>query len=404
METVAEQIVGASRKWIVVLVAIVGAHAGEMSTYAAGQAQARVSLRSVRFEPGDPPGPMSVVIEATGPLPEPASGSALNPPRIYLDFTDVWPIRLTEAVASPVISRIRAAENSATPLITRVVIDLTAVTSYRIDSSARAQGRVVVILGGGSSQISQKPVTPRPAGRVMRPREPRTMPTPTPDIPIPTPDIPIPPPTAPAAQPSPAPITPVPPIAPSARAPKPSTAPTTSAAPATTPTAPATAPPAPATTPAAPATTSPGRASTPSAAAATKMASDTQSAAALPRLTPAEAQYGLRVAPVLVRLHTLRPILVAIDRRTLPTPGGDMEATAVEFEGLAQLLNSLKPPSSRASAHALLLRACTLGARAARLRETPAANAEAAVVWDAASAAAGALMMIDTANRDLGPK
>lgn len=81
-----------------------------------------------------------------------------------------------------------------------------------------------------------------------------------------------------------------------------------------------------------------------------------------------------------------------------------MEATAVEFEGLAQLLNALKPPSSRASAHALLLRACTLGARAARLREAPATNAEAAVVWDAASAAAGALMMIDTANRDLGPK
>jgi hypothetical protein len=81
-----------------------------------------------------------------------------------------------------------------------------------------------------------------------------------------------------------------------------------------------------------------------------------------------------------------------------------MEATAVEFDGLAELLNSLKPPSSRASAHALLLRACTLGARAARLRETPATNPEAAIVWDAASAAAGALMMIDTANRELSPK
>ena len=81
-----------------------------------------------------------------------------------------------------------------------------------------------------------------------------------------------------------------------------------------------------------------------------------------------------------------------------------MEATALEFDDLGKLLGALKPPPSRASTHALLVRACTLGARAARLRETPSGNPDDPLVWEAASAAAGALMMVDKANMDLSMK
>lgn len=76
----------------------------------------------------------------------------------------------------------------------------------------------------------------------------------------------------------------------------------------------------------------------------------------------------------------------------------------MEFDDLGKLLSTFKAPFSRAATHALLLRACTLGARAARLREAPSGNPDDPLVWEAASAAAGALMMIDKANMDLSSK
>jgi hypothetical protein len=82
---------------------------------------------------------------------------------------------------------------------------------------------------------------------------------------------------------------------------------------------------------------------------------------------------------------------------------GNLDAAATEFDDLAKVLTTIKPPSSRASTHVLLLRTCTLGARAVRLRQG-AAGQNAAASWEPASAAAGALMMLDRANTELAPK
>jgi hypothetical protein len=265
------------------------------------------ALRSVRVEPANQDGTTRVIIEGNGPLPDPGSGAPVKPPRIYLDFTDVLPPRDIEPVSpNPLVIRIRVAEHSASPLVTRVVLHVVKETPYRIDSSARAQGRIVVILGVAQSP-SSKPASPPPG-----------------------------------------------------RAPSSSTQSGRVA----------------------------GIPSTPSPQA---------------RTVSADTQYGLRVAAVFLRLYALKPLLGAIDRRADSVPG-NLEAAAKEFDDLAKLLAGIKPPSSRASTHALLLRTCTLGARAARLRETAGASQDAASTWDAASAAAGALLMLDRANTDLSVK
>jgi hypothetical protein len=238
-----------------------------------------VAIRSARVEPLSGSGIATIVIEASGELPEPQSGRASDPPRIYLDFTGVLPLRVVEPVSpNPVLTRIRVAQHSTSPLVTRLVLDLIGESTYRIDVSARTEGRIVVLL---------------------RPSSPASSPT---------------------------------------------------------------------------------RASGVST----------------------DMQYTLHVSVTLVRLDALRPLLEAIDRRTARLPG-DLDAALKEFDDAAKLLTAIKPPSSRTSTHALLLRTCTLGARAVRLRQT-AIGQDAAPSWEAASAAAGALLMLDRANTDLVKK
>ena len=282
---------GASRTAIVVLVATLvspdfrlrAAHSGGLAEVLAEAVSQKVgslvSLRSVRVEPTEQSGGTRVVIEANGALSEPTSGTAFNPPRIYLDFIDVLPLRTVEPVSpNSVVARIRVAEHSASPLVTRVVVDLVNESQYRVDSSASAQGRVIVIIG-----------------------------------------------TTPPRQ---------------------------------------------------------------------------VSAANVKAPVTATAQYATRVATALMRLQTLKPLLEAIDRRTESVPG-DLSAAVKEFDDIGKLLTAVKPPQSRQSTHALLLRTCTLGARAVRLRESAAGNQDAASGWDAASAAAGALLMLERASGEL---
>ena len=272
-----------------------------------GSHTSSVSLRSVRVEPATQDGTIRVVIDARGALPEPESGTAIRPPRIYVDFTDVLPLQTVEPVSpNAVVARVRVAEHSASPLVTRVVVDLIKEATYRIDSSGRAGGRVILIIGTPESRISNAP-------------PPRSQPPAASRQPLETSRQP------PAAKSQP------------------------------------------------------------------------------PRSASPEAQYGGRVSAALVRLHALRPLLEAIDRRADTIPG-DLDAAAKEFDDVARLLPAIKPPSSRTSTHALLMRTCTLGARATRLRQTAAASQDAASGWEAASAAAGALLMLDRANNELGSK
>jgi hypothetical protein len=297
-------------------------------------------IRSVRTEAGKD-GSTMVVVEGTGPLPEPSSGvAATPPPRIYLDFTDVLPdLNLPPVSPTALVKAVRVAEHTASPLVTRVVINLAKATTYRVDTSGRSQGRIAVVL---SALPSERAATaPPPAASATKPSAPATSARPT--------------------QPRPAP----PPSTPEKEQPRPVQPPSTPAPP-------------------------PSAASPPT----------TQSPAARGRSDAAESQYGIRISSALVRLHALRLLLEAIDRRADPIPG-DLNAAAAEFDAIGKLLSGIKPPSNREGTHALLLRTCTLGARAVRMRQEASATKDAAKGWDAASAAAGALMMFDKANTDL---
>jgi hypothetical protein len=110
--------------------------------------------------------------------------------------------------------------------------------------------------------------------------------------------------------------------------------------------------------------------------------------------------YAALVATGVERLQALRPVLVAIDRRS-ESPGADLGATAAEFDAVGRLLGAIKPQPAREATHGLLVRACALGARAARLMQDAMRTGDAAGQWNAASAAAGALILLDRAAKDL---
>ncbi len=291
-------------------------------TDASGQAArkaAQPSLRTVRLSQVEND-VATVVVESSGALPEPVSGvSTSPPPRVYLDFTDVLPTSDIGPVApNPIVTRIRVAPHSADPLITRVVINLSKAIPYRIDASARSQGRILVILGAQASESKASTAAQQPA---------RTA---------------TPPPTPSSSSGS----------GPPSRS-----------------------------SSATPPGSSPSRG----------------------RGQVLEDQYAVRVSSALLRLHALRPLLESIDRRA-DQVSGDLDAAAKEFDAIAAVFSAIKPPSSRQATHALLLRTCTLGARAVRLRQENANTNDPTAGWDAASAAAGALLMFDRANNELAVK
>ena len=278
-----------------IAVACASAFAGDPSDQPAGR-QVWRTIRAVTV--GTSKDGVAVVIEANGPLMQPSSGLANNPPRIYLDFADVLPGQPIQPVSdNPLVRRVRVAEHSPSPLITRVVIDLTKPAGYRIDSSNLAQGRLTVTLSATDS------ATP-PRAQGAQTQTPQT-----------------------AASPKPPP-------------------PATSASPA------------------------------------------------------AERAYDVRVSAPLVRLYALRPLLESIDHLANPLPN-NVDAAVSEFESIGKVLSGIKPPRTRERAHELLLRTCTMGVRAIRMRQDGARTNDSAAVANAASAAAGALLMLDRANQEL---
>ena len=111
-------------------------------------------------------------------------------------------------------------------------------------------------------------------------------------------------------------------------------------------------------------------------------------------------QYVARMSEVLIRLQALRPVLASIDRRADVTPG-DLEAAAIELETIGRSLAAIRPPGPREATHGLLVRACALGVRSSRMRQDSIRTNDSALGWNAASAAAGALMLLDRASSDL---
>jgi hypothetical protein len=71
------------------------------------------------------------------------------------------------------------------------------------------------------------------------------------------------------------------------------------------------------------------------------------------------------------------------------------------FELVLRQLALITPPADMVSAHATLQSAAELGQQAMRTRERAAMQADVAAAWDASSAAAGSLLMLDQARRQI---
>jgi hypothetical protein len=300
-------------------------------------------LRSVRVSAEA--GASVVVIEADGPLPTPVVGVVETPPRIYLDFDQVTPAtRGLAATGDPLVRRVRIALNRSQPPVTRVVIDLTKAAQYRIEADASDLRRVTVIVGAASDAggpPAAQPPAPPPQ-------------TETPQGP--------PPPPAPQARPAAEPIAP-------AAAPPPAPAP----------------PPPP-----------PARAVSLSPPAFDFVPSTSRAPAK-------DVERYLRQASVaLDHLDRLRPLLTSLDAQSV-IPEERLRTGVEGFEAARRVLAVIEPPPALRSTHDLFKTASVLGAMSARTRLATAPGDDATGVWTAASAAAGALLLLDRARAELGP-
>jgi len=315
-----------------------------VSQRAFGQPPARLSAIAVATRGQE----AVVTISAAGPLPEPSAGVAAAPPRIYLDFPNVRPPAFASAASTdPRIRRVRVAVHSATPLVTRVVIDLTSPQPYRID---RTTAGLIVIVGARAEAPASVPAPPAP-------------------------------------QPSP-PSAPPPPSTPRADPPR-----AFRSAPSSIPPVPQLPPPA-----------SPGEAPRRAPAAMPSPAQPTVQPNIGPPPQPLPAKdldrYRKQVGALLERLRMQEPLLKALDASEEQTPERMLMA-ADEFERLRQELTTIKPPETLIAQHAMLVQSSTLAIMATTLRTEASRTGDVSVRKNAASAAAGALLLLQRACGDL---
>jgi hypothetical protein len=108
-------------------------------------------------------------------------------------------------------------------------------------------------------------------------------------------------------------------------------------------------------------------------------------------------RYLRAVSPLVSAMESLRDVLQAIDRRT--AVDADRAAEAADLlPGTAAGLDALHPPGDLANAHDLLRSACAMASTA--LAQVQAAQGQ-PIPWNASSAAAGALIMLERAEAAL---
>jgi hypothetical protein len=113
-------------------------------------------------------------------------------------------------------------------------------------------------------------------------------------------------------------------------------------------------------------------------------------------------RYMSQVSPALARLQAVSPVIASVDARG-SIAAADLTTAAAELENLALVFGALTPPAALATTHEILIRTCALGARAARMRYDADRTADTSGALNAASAAAGAMLLFDRATRELGP-
>lgn len=111
-------------------------------------------------------------------------------------------------------------------------------------------------------------------------------------------------------------------------------------------------------------------------------------------------EYQRQLSAPFDRLTRLKRWLEDVRQLAGPSPNA-----VVQLEERAAIagreLALLKPPSEFEPAHALLSAACGLATRAASIRRKAIASGDMPAAWEASSAAAGALMMLERAAEDL---
>jgi hypothetical protein len=115
-------------------------------------------------------------------------------------------------------------------------------------------------------------------------------------------------------------------------------------------------------------------------------------------------KYRRQVSTALDRLRLQQPILISLDANE-PQTVERLQMAVEEFERLRQELTTTKPPDTLKAHHDMLIQSSTMAVMAARLRiqamQTSDPLAVPAIVRNAASAAAGAILLLDRACADL---
>lgn len=371
----------------------------------AAQTTKVTAIRSIAVTTNGPA--LIVVIEGTGPLPLPTAGEVDGPPRIFLDFPGIALAASKVTASSDTrLHRVRAGVHSATPLVTRIVLDLIAAQPFVVE---RGPNRVSVIVGAPAGMAP-------PAAAI--PRTPAPIATSSPSARVPA---------APVSGPR-SPTNAIPPAAVpvSATGPLSSQAPTSSPAPSSPAGYPPVIPPVPnlpeptddssprASAPARPPVSSPVAPTAPpiSDRPVEKPASKvtvppvpparSSSPASLP-VPPAKDldRYRRQVSPALDRLRLQEPLLNSLDSAEAQ-PMDRVQLAVEEFERLRQEFAGIKPPDSLRSQHDMLIQSTTLALMATRLRVEAFRTSDPATLRNVASAAAGATLLLDRACADIG--
>jgi len=298
-----------------------------------------------------------VTIAANGPLPAPTIGALDGPPRIFLDFAGVQKGTTgLVRVSDPRIKRVRVGTFSLNPLVTRVVVDLAALQPHRIEM---ATGRVLLYIGSAATPTAVAS-TPTVARESAAPKATATTSNgePRPASLTSPPSVPM----SPGNR-----IPPVPPLPPTATEPI-DDSPT------------------------------PARSSSPNSATAPR-------APYRPPTPPPPSKdlekYRAQAATVLDRLKLQLPLLESMESLE-DDVAARMPAAMQEFDRLREELAAIRPPETLRAQHDLLLQATRLASTAAKLRFEAVQSGNTALRRNAASAAAGAALMLDRAFAEVG--
>ncbi|MCL4812138.1 MAG: type IV pilus secretin PilQ [Vicinamibacteraceae bacterium] len=154
-------------------------------------AQATARIASITTQPTN--GDLRVVIKGTAPLTPKSVEEAKDPPaRLVLDFADVASdVPSVIPVGKNGVRRIRVAPNSASPLVTRVVFDLTGPVTYKVEPGAASDLIVTVTPKtppAAAASATAAPVAAKPAAEPKAPAAAAAKPaSPAPATPAPAP-------------------------------------------------------------------------------------------------------------------------------------------------------------------------------------------------------------------------